>query len=342
MYWNSYGREEKKKDFVFFAINRKVDISTETEILDQATTYNIWDLCNRTRTELIFVCSTDEANQYIETDIGKEWMSKRLAKYFTCAIVAHSTEEKKARIREYLNDHEHEEYVILDHTELEPWFLGHTIYLPKEDELDKLLLQRAKRILKYGACGLKRSEEESWRGDGKLIEDDFRKAIFLDIDGVLNDDGKRVRAGEQICPDFVENLAWIVEQTSAEIILSSSWRYGIGPCIYEDSTEGDRSVQRLLEEFAKHHLRIAGMTPRYFNGPDGRPFEVRSWLAPRPDLESFVILDDEDFWKWNWMADRVVCTAKSLDLWDYEKGLNREYAGRAAEILNRVNHNEEV
>ncbi len=46
------------------------------------------------------------------------------------------------------------------------------------------------------------------------------KVIFLDIDGVLNrDDG-----GVKIEEEFVKRLAHIVEETEAEIILSSSWR----------------------------------------------------------------------------------------------------------------------
>ncbi len=67
----------------------------------------------------------------------------------------------------------------------------------------------------------------------------------------------------------------------------------------------------------------------------------RIWLAYRPALESFVILDDDDFWDWKWMSDKFVRTAreavntKKPSRWRYEKGLDREFAQRAVEILNR-------
>lgn len=54
-----------------------------------------------------------------------------------------------------------------------------------------------------------------------LIYDGIEKAIFLDIDGVLNDD----HFGIKIEEERVALLAKIVKETGASIVLSSSWRY---------------------------------------------------------------------------------------------------------------------
>lgn len=48
--------------------------------------------------------------------------------------------------------------------------------------------------------------------------DSARKVIFLDIDGVLNQDN----GGPKIEECFVKRLAYIVEETGAELVLSSS------------------------------------------------------------------------------------------------------------------------
>ncbi len=74
------------------------------------------------------------------------------------------------------------------------------------------------------------------------------------------------------------------------------------------------------------------------NGPWGRPYEIRTWLAFRPKLESFVILDDDVFWGWRWLSDRFVRTAKiktnRRGRQDIEDGLTRDFAQRAIDILN--------
>ena len=86
-------------------------------------------------------------------------------------------------------------------------------------------------------------------------------------------------------------------------------------------------------------MHIYGMTPVRFNGPDGRPFEIRAWLSDKSNLKNFVILDDETFWKWNWLKSHVVCTEEKYysDDGECERrcGLTYEMAKKAIEILNR-------
>ncbi|MCD8014319.1 MAG: hypothetical protein LUG99_14295 [Lachnospiraceae bacterium] len=333
MYWN-YNQEEKKKNILFLSVDDEHG-NEFGSMLGGDPPYALRQLCEKCYADLVLLCSSAKLKQQFEDDTAREWLENvYMDRYFSCALDV--TEQKEEKIREYLDGLDYEEYAIIDYEELEPVFPGHTVYLP--DLFNDSAVRKAERILRYGSYANKLHRYEPRGSMGDFIEDNIAKAIFLDIDGVLNDDGERRDKGEIICPEYVENLAWIVKETDAEIILSFSWRYGM---IHEDSGKNDVSIQTLLDEFGKYHLRIAGMTPLYFNGPDGRPYEVRTWLAFRPDLEGFVILDDEPFWKWNWLSNRVVNTARKpadadkVRWWDYEKGLDRDFARQAVEILNQ-------
>lgn len=88
-------------------------------------------------------------------------------------------------------------------------------------------------------------------------------------------------------------------------------------------------------------MKIAGITPIIYNGAKGRPLEIRTWLARRPEVEKFVILDDEDFWHWGWLESFVVTTAwnkmvekKSHKIEKRICGLEAEYGYEAIKILN--------
>lgn len=158
-----------------------------------------------------------------------------------------------------------------------------------------------------------------------------KKVVFLDIDGVLNTDS----GGSKIEERFVKRLAHIVEETGAEIILSSSWRLCYARCIDPAQDYTDDGVALLLEMLEKYQLCIAGMTPDLASGAYARPLEIRAWLQEQADTERFVILDDETFWVWNWLADYFVCTAHLNENNKYEYGLTDEDVEKAIEILNR-------
>ena len=169
--------------------------------------------------------------------------------------------------------------------------------------------------------------EERYR-DG---ENAHKKVIFLDIDGVLNrDDG-----GAKIEEEFVKRLAHIVEETEAEIILSSSWRGMYKHHVNPNSNYKNENVGLLLEMFERYSLVISGTTPDLSSGSYARPLEIRVWLEAQKELERFVILDDETFWQWNWLGDYFVCTTHRNANGRYGCGMTDEDAEKAIEILNR-------
>lgn len=243
-----------------------------------------------------------------------------------------SPKKKAAEIVRCINrEHDWKSFVILSTDHLDQYFPRRTIYV-SDGKLTKEHLQAAKKILErteiqenYYVLNKERLvRRKMWRNGP-------RKVIFLDIDGVLNADN----GGPKIEERFVKRLAHIVKKTGAEIILSSSWRLCYARCIDPAQDYMDEGVALLLEMLEKYHLQIAGMTPDLASGAYARPLEIRTWLQEQADTERFVILDDETFWVWNWLADYFVCTAHPNENNKYEYGLTDEDAEKAIEILNR-------
>ena len=131
------------------------------------------------------------------------------------------------------------------------------------------------------------------------------KVIFLDIDGVLNTEiyvrhffniatfGKTKSCHDEFGVLFdsvaVEWLSYIINETGAEIVISSTWKYnGLGS---------------LVSMWEKRKLpgRIIGITPTIksdqslsFKERAERGNEIRAWLENNPEVESCVIIDDDD------------------------------------------------
>ena len=129
----------------------------------------------------------------------------------------------------------------------------------------------------------------------------MRKIIFLDIDGVLsprwwNSDKQSDNYGCLFDAKAVANLAKIVEETEADIVISSSWK-NIGlvelqnmwrdrglPGKLVDITPDYMSDELLLKEDS------ADMDYLYERGS-----EIQGWLLLHgDDVSRYVIIDDMD------------------------------------------------
>ena len=143
------------------------------------------------------------------------------------------------------------------------------------------------------------------------------KVLFLDIDGVLNsafvlDEQRR---GDAIDRGMVERINQIVDATGCKIVISSTWRI-LHP------------LGQLTTLLRQHGMRdvVIDKTPRldatYFNRGD----EILIWLGSRPDVDSFIAIDDSagEFDK---IRDRLVATT-----WKY--GLQDEHVIKAIALLN--------
>ncbi len=146
----------------------------------------------------------------------------------------------------------------------------------------------------------------------------MRKIIFLDIDGVLNNREtlrKVQRASDMIDPYLVLLVSRIVEQTDAEIVLSSSWRHG-----HWDKIR-DQFPFKLIDRTGSCCAGIRGV-------------EIYEWIRKnvsyqdRDNREKFryAILDDEGDMLL-WQKDHFFKTS-------FETGLTEEIAEKVVNHLN--------
>lgn len=154
------------------------------------------------------------------------------------------------------------------------------------------------------------------------------KAIFLDIDGVLNskryDDTRSMTDSFNIDESRLLLVKEIVDRTGAVIILSSSWRKKLYDGMRPRSGEGTR----LLFAFEQNGLRLFDKTPE-LGELASRPEEIKAWLdTHRSEIESFAIIDDA-FGGWGELADNLVKTSYRIGL-----GLERRHVEAAVSILN--------
>lgn len=119
------------------------------------------------------------------------------------------------------------------------------------------------------------------------------KIIFLDIDGVLNSDVfyddryNRLKSGQfvpehpycEFCKDNVDNLNYILAETGAEIVVSSTWRF------HDDINKVLRDVGVSKD--------IIGITPSCSSRVRGA--EIYMYLSEHynDNIDDYVILDDD-------------------------------------------------
>lgn len=131
------------------------------------------------------------------------------------------------------------------------------------------------------------------------------KVIFLDIDGVLNTkewqskmpvDTPMDEFGYAFNPVAVANLAHIIEQTGAVIVISSSWKF--------------HGIAKLWEMWERRSLpgRIIGITSNVLSDEMllkidleeielgvCRGNEIKEWLTEhKQEVSNYVIIDDFD------------------------------------------------
>lgn len=152
------------------------------------------------------------------------------------------------------------------------------------------------------------------------------KIIFLDIDGVLN-----CQSSKSSCygimgidDDKVIRLRKIVECTGAKIVLISTWKTNWQK-VYKD--EQGYMADYLDRKLKRQRLAIMDKTDDYIAM---RGEGIVRWLESR-NVESFVILDDEEFdYEKVGIADRLIKT----NFYNDSGGLQEEHMQPAINKLN--------
>ncbi len=105
-----------------------------------------------------------------------------------------------------------------------------------------------------------------------------RRVIFLDIDGVLAPIRRWDRYGD-LDPACVHVLNQIVAGGGADVVVSSTWRYGKSAAELQEILDAQGFIGRVL-----------GKTPTGGPGAD-RGEEIAGWLAAHA-VSGYVIIDD--------------------------------------------------
>lgn len=121
------------------------------------------------------------------------------------------------------------------------------------------------------------------------------RVIFLDVDGVLNKAGCKVKTPSGFY--FVEDdklllLKELVEKTNAKIVLSSTWRQG-----WEDLNNGVDSIDSrdfvlLRDKLKEFDLDLYDYTSCPITSDRGS--KIKEWLSKHfEEVDSILVLDDE-------------------------------------------------
>ena len=125
------------------------------------------------------------------------------------------------------------------------------------------------------------------------------KVIFLDIDGVLNSEEFAIWCSEfpdfireggsnWVDPNAVKMIVYLCEKHDVKLVISSSWR------IFD--------TYNTIEYFKRYRdliplcNYIVGVTPRSMDDRiwESRGEEIQQYLDTHPEVENYVIVDDDN------------------------------------------------
>lgn len=159
------------------------------------------------------------------------------------------------------------------------------------------------------------------------------KVIFLDIDGVLNVYPQgRDDYGSIFHKHFVDNLSWIIEQTGAKIVISSTWRFS--------------GLDIMIEMWKVRNLpgEVIGITPDFMHQTGTtlqRGKEIIAWIEEwekiNTKIKSYVIIDDDTDMEPEQLKNFVKTSGNTthsdfVDGGGY--GLTKECSQKVIDILN--------
>lgn len=175
------------------------------------------------------------------------------------------------------------------------------------------------------------------------------KIIFLGVDGVLTHSGYKNEKLAELDPSKIELLKSLINETNAKIVLTSNLKnknimgnqqyrqkeyyiltevlkeYKIE--IYDETQEEELKLTvspNLLKRLTIEELKKVRINPY-----TTRTGEIYKWLNNNENIESFVIIDDEEFEYENFgYQDNFIKTDY------YNGGLQKEHVEKAKEILN--------
>lgn len=179
------------------------------------------------------------------------------------------------------------------------------------------------------------------------------KIIFLDIDGVLNVISQgHDEYGSIFHSHFVDNLKYIIDQTGAKIVISSSWRKS-GLKAMQEMWKHRNLPGEIIDVTPSLYLQKGGCiqfwndklsqrpTPKIHGYSIPRGCEIEYWLNNErfkiDDGGRYVILDDDVDMLLSQKDKFVQCSGNEdhEDCVDIGYGLTKKCAEKAITILNK-------
>jgi len=161
------------------------------------------------------------------------------------------------------------------------------------------------------------------------------KAIFLDLDGVLNVYCEsRDEYGCTFHDHLVDNLRWVVEETGAKIVISSTWRRD-GLDVMQNLWK-DRNLPGEVIDITPTEVDVVDYGTCEFYDLVDRGHEIQQWINDN-NITSYVIFDDDNDMLPSQMSNfvRTANNQDHPDCVDIGYGLTKICAEKAIEILNR-------
>lgn len=147
----------------------------------------------------------------------------------------------------------------------------------------------------------------------------MERIIFLDVDGVLNDNDTYEIApygGCGIANWHLRQLKDLVDMTGAKIVLSSDWRFN-APYLrhhFPAWKTAKEDWEYLNTKFADYDLTIEDTTPFIQGATRGE--EIKAWLIMHKAPIAYVILDDLPFDEFTGLTRHLIHTNADIGLED--------------------------
>jgi hypothetical protein len=179
------------------------------------------------------------------------------------------------------------------------------------------------------------------------------KIIFLDIDGVLHVISQgHDEYGGIFHPHLVDNLKYIIDQTDAKIVITSSWRKS-SLIIMKEMWAHRNLPGEVIDTTASIYVFKNTNNFQFYNGerelkptPKFRGYciprgcEIEYWLKcnTKHQIQSYVILDDDTDMLLSQQNKFVQCSGniEDEDCIDIGYGLTKKCAEKAIQILNKI------
>jgi hypothetical protein len=161
------------------------------------------------------------------------------------------------------------------------------------------------------------------------------KVIFLDIDGVLNVYCQgRDEYGCTFHKHFEDNLRWIIEETGAKIVISSTWRRD-GLDVMQNLWK-HRNLPGEVIDITPTEVDVVEYGTCEFYDLVDRGHEIQQWINDH-NIVNYVIIDDDNDMLPSQRGNfvRTANNKDHSDCVDIGYGLTRKCSEKVIEILNK-------